>query len=162
MPSVPRRKDRMLSHDEAVALLDAADYGVLTTVGPDGTPYGVPLNYVRDGDTLILHGALEGRKADNIRNDNRVSFCVVGRSEPVWEKFTTRYASVVLAGRAEWVEEAGRKSNLLMKLCARFAPADQPGSAEAAKKYIDKYLDRTGVLLLRIETISGKANRLDS
>jgi len=39
-----RRKDRALSEEEAQALLDRTEYGVLSTVGGDGRPYGVPLN----------------------------------------------------------------------------------------------------------------------
>ena len=40
-----RRKDRQVSDEEAMAYLKAAEYGVLSTVGPDGEPYGVPLTY---------------------------------------------------------------------------------------------------------------------
>ena len=35
-----RRKDRQVSDEEAMAYLKAAEYGVLSTVGPDGEPYG--------------------------------------------------------------------------------------------------------------------------
>ena len=41
-----RRKDRGISHQEAVELLDKVEYGVLSTVDKNGQPYGVPLSYV--------------------------------------------------------------------------------------------------------------------
>ena len=34
-----RRKDRQVSDEEAMAYLKAAEYGVLSTVGPDGEPF---------------------------------------------------------------------------------------------------------------------------
>ena len=50
-----RRKDRQVSDEEAMAYLKAAEYGVLSTVGPDGEPYGVPLTYaVEEGACLPL------------------------------------------------------------------------------------------------------------
>ena len=45
-----RRKDRQVSDEEAMAYLKAAEYGVLSTVGPDGEPYGVPLTYAVEED----------------------------------------------------------------------------------------------------------------
>lgn len=35
-----RRKDRMLTDEEAYKLLKETEYGVLSTICPDGTPYG--------------------------------------------------------------------------------------------------------------------------
>ncbi len=155
----PCRQDRLLPNAAAFALLDAAEYGVLSITGADASPYGVPLNYVRDGETLILHGAGEGRKIDCLRHDDRVSFCVVGRSEPLREKFTTRYESVIVSGRAELVEDADRKAALLLKLCERFAPDGKPDHRAAAQAMIEKYGKGTALILVRIETITGKANR---
>ena len=36
-----RRKDRSITNDEAITILNKAEYGVLSTVSPDGKPYGV-------------------------------------------------------------------------------------------------------------------------
>ncbi len=40
-----RRIDRKLDDQEAYKLLEEAQYGVLSTIGENGFPYGVPLNY---------------------------------------------------------------------------------------------------------------------
>ncbi len=144
-----------MTNEEAIALLDVAEYGFLSTVGKDGTPYGIPINFVRDGETLVLHCAMEGRKLDNIRHDARVSFCVVGKTEVLPAQFTTRYESTVVAGRAEWIEDAYRKTELIMKLCRKYAP----DHLEAAEKAIAKSLPRTGVLAIAMEAVTGKACR---
>lgn len=40
-----RRSDRAQSESTAVEILKKGSYGVLSTVGADGYPYGVPVNY---------------------------------------------------------------------------------------------------------------------
>ena len=150
-----RRKDRAMSEQDAIALLDAAEYGVLSTVGEDGIPYGVPLHFVRDGATLILHCSPEGRKLDNLRQNGRVSFCVVGKAEILPAKFTTRYESVIVSGCAKLVEESGQKTVLLQKLCEKYAPEH----LDATAKMIAGHLDGTAVFVVEMETITGKANR---
>ena len=45
-------KDRELSADEALEVLEAGEFCVVSTVDADGMPYGVPLSYV------MLDGAL--------------------------------------------------------------------------------------------------------
>ena len=159
MNSNPRRKDRIITDTEADEILDVGEYGVLGTIGADGAPYCVPLNYVRDGRTLILHCTLSGHKIDNLRHENRVSFCVVEKAETVGEKFTTRYESVIVSGRVQWINEDTQKIDLLTKFVNRFASDDKPNSSETVRNFIDRHLKQTLVLVLQIEKITGKANR---
>ena len=42
-----RRKDRELPRELALAVTDKCAYSVLATVNPDGSPYCVPLSFVR-------------------------------------------------------------------------------------------------------------------
>ena len=61
-----RRKDKEIGTDEAINLLTKCEYGVLSTVGNDGQPYGVPLNYTYKDNCIYFHCALKGHKIDNI------------------------------------------------------------------------------------------------
>ena len=62
-----RRQDRLLTAEEAYTLLKEGEYGVLSMITPEGTPYGVPVNYVWDGDGAIyIHCASDGRKLNCI------------------------------------------------------------------------------------------------
>lgn len=53
---------------EATAILDVAEFGVLSTIGNDGQPYGVPLNYIYKDRAIYFHCAVAGQKLDNIVN----------------------------------------------------------------------------------------------
>jgi hypothetical protein len=52
-----RRKDRAMDNDEALELIQAGEYGFLATAGEDGQPYGVPLNYVFQKNSIYFHSA---------------------------------------------------------------------------------------------------------
>ena len=54
-----RRAERAMPRDEALAVLDAAEFAIVSTVDDDGMPYGVPLSFVRRGDTLYFHATNE-------------------------------------------------------------------------------------------------------
>ena len=48
-----RRQDRLMDEARAIELLSTSEYGVLSMVDQDGTAYGVPLNFVWDGESSI-------------------------------------------------------------------------------------------------------------
>ena len=70
-----RRKDRAITEEDARALLNKAEYGVLSTVTEDGKPYGVPLNFCVIDCCLYFHCADEGQKIDNITQRRRIVLC---------------------------------------------------------------------------------------
>ena len=39
-----RRKDRAVDENAALEILKSGSFGVLSTIGADGYPYGVPVN----------------------------------------------------------------------------------------------------------------------
>jgi Predicted flavin-nucleotide-binding protein len=150
-----RRCDREIPLNEALAVLDSAEYGVLSLVDPQGKPYAVPVSFVRDDGRLIFHCAAEGRKLDCIRYQPIVTFCVVGRTKILPEQFTTEYESVLIEGIAEIIENEQQKINDLLKLCEKYVPDD----SDAIEKMIDQNLHRTVVVEIRMTSVTGKANR---
>ena len=149
-----RRKDREVSIDIAVKLLVECEYGVLSTTGSDGQPYGIPLNFVYKDNCIYFHCALEGHKLENIRANNRVSFCVVGRSKVLPDKFSTAYESAIAFGEAYEVHGRERHDALLS-----FIEKYSPDFIEEGKKAIGKYNDRTTVIRIDITHITGKASK---
>jgi hypothetical protein len=149
-----RRKDREITTREVIGLLDSAEYGVLSTVGSDGQPYGVPLNYVHQEGRIYFHCALSGHKLDNIEHNRRVSFCVVGNTRVLPEKFATEYESVVVFGVASEVFGTERY-NALLWLLEKYCP----DFAEEGKEYIELKNHATRVLKIDIDHATGKARR---
>lgn len=149
-----RRKDRQLSDSETGELLATGNYGVLSMVGLNGYGYGVPLNYVYTGQAIYFHSALEGRKLDNILNNDKVSFCVVGEAVPLPEKFTMKYESVILFGRVHEVQ-GEEKLNALIGIVEKYSGDYLEKGKETAAKFVDK----TRAFRIDIELKTGKANK---
>ena len=152
-----RRKDRQL--DDESALLDIlmnGEYGVLSTVGSEGQPYGVPISYVLDGNAIYVHCAPEGHKLDNIAHQPQVSFCVVGMAQPIYDQsFSTYYTSVIAFGKMVEVTNESEKINALTMLCEKYLPEHMDKVADN----IAMSLSRTAVYRLDIERMTGKSKR---
>ena len=78
--------ERELTLEEALDILETGEYCVLSTVDPDGTPYGVPLSYVMLEGKLYIHtGKRPGHKIDDWNHDSRVCVSVATEVEPCYE-----------------------------------------------------------------------------
>ncbi len=149
-----RRQDRAISEKEALDLLTKAEYAVLSTVDENGEPYGVPLNFCVINDCIYFHCALEGQKIDNILRNRSVSFCVVGNTEVLPGKFSTKFASVIVSGAAEEVFTLDKQlalEGLLKKYSAEFL--------DKGKKYIVAAEGNTRVFKITIKELTGKARK---
>lgn len=149
-----RRTDRGITETEARVLLERGEYGILSTCGSDGQPYGVPLSYCVMDNAIYFHCALEGHKLENIASKSRVSFCVVGATEVLPEKFSTRYESVIVSGQSAEVFGA-EKQSALEGLVAKYSA----GFCQEGLRYIASDSHTTRVIRLGIDAISGKARR---
>jgi len=146
-----RRSDKKIETDEAIKLLAACEYGVLSTVDSDGQPYGVPLNYVYKDNCIYFHCALKGHKLDNIAANPRVSFCATGDTKLQPSEFSTDYVSAVAFGVASEVQGPERY-NALIWILEKYSPAFM----EKGKTFIEKHDNATKVVKIEIEHISGK------
>lgn len=147
-----RRQDRAITKAAATALLEKGEYGILSTVGPDGQPYGVPLNYVFIKDAIYFHSAREGHKLENMMHKPEVSFCVVGKTEVLPADFSTQYESTIVFGRASFVDGAEKKAALL-GLIEKYAPDFKTKGVT----YVAKKSATTTVVKIVIAHIRGKA-----
>lgn len=149
-----RRTERGITETEARELLERGEYGILSTCGPDGRPYGIPLSYCVMNDAIYFHCAVEGHKLENIAAESRVSFCVVGNTEVLPDQFATRYESAIISGRAAEVfdeEKLRALEGLLEKYSAEYRLQ--------GLNYIEAQGLQTRVFRIDIEAICGKARR---
>ena len=149
-----RRKDRRMTGPEAHELLERGEYGVLSTRGSDGAPYGIPLSYCVINRGIFFHCAVEGHKLENIAVDGRVSFCVVGTTEVLPDRFATRYESVIISGTAIEVFDE-EKQMALEGLLAKYSAEYRLEGLD----YIKAEGERTRVFRIDIDSICGKTRR---
>jgi len=149
-----RRKDRELNIADAKKLLEKCEYGFLATADNSGQAYVAPLHYAYKNNNIYFHCALDGHKLDNIKENNKVSFCVVGSTKVLPDKFATEYESVVVFGMASEVS-GNEKYEALLSLLEKYSP----GFIKKGKDYIAKDGEKTKVIKIDINFITGKAKR---
>lgn len=149
-----RRIDRELSLDDAKIILQNGSYGVLSTIGADGYPYGIPVNYAYDGEKIYFHCAKNlGHKQDNIKFSDKVSFVVVTKDDVKPEKFTTGYESAVVFGTVQKNDD--KKQYALELLIEKYSPT----FIKEGKQLIAESAKATDIFEITIQKLSGKANR---
>ena len=150
-----RRKDRRLDNELAMELLRTSEYGVLSSIGENGYPYGVPLNHVLMGENIYFHCAKKGLKLDNIKSNDKVSYCVIGPTQLQPQEFATNYTSAIVFGKIIEVEAGEEKDRVLLKFINKFSPE----YLKEGKAYIGRMKENTKVLKIVIEHITGKARK---
>lgn len=149
-----RRGDRAVAEREARDILQTGQYGVLSTVSADGQPYGVPVSYTYQKDVIYFHCAPEGHKLENLRGNNKVSFCVVGKTQVLPDKFATKYESVIVFGKASEVSVDEKHKGFLT-----FVEKYSPDFMEEGLKYIADMGGKARVYKIAIESITGKSRK---
>ena len=146
---------RALDKETALQVVDKSLWGAVSMCTPDGIPYNVALNLVRDGEKLYFHAAKEGLKLEFLRQNPKVCVLFVPKAVAVPEEYTTHYASAVVRGNALEVTDPEEKAYALRLICHRFAP-ELPEEAE--RRIAVGATSYTGIWKIEIESVSGKSS----
>jgi nitroimidazol reductase NimA-like FMN-containing flavoprotein (pyridoxamine 5'-phosphate oxidase superfamily) len=149
-----RLKENALDDKETIEIIKKGSFGVLSTIGEDGFPYGVPLNYTYFDNCICFHCAQKGHKIENIDVNNKVSFCVVIKSDVLANEFDTDYESAIAFGKATVVIDDSEKKDILLSVLNKYSSE----YIKAGNNYMKKYWDETKVVKIKIEYLSGKAH----
>lgn len=152
-----RRRNCALSTETAEKILREGDFGVLALSGDDGYPYAVPINYAFADGKIYFHSAKTGHKLDAMRNNDKVSFCVVARHDVIAEEFTTYFVSAIAFGRIKIIEDndVAEKRRALELLADKYSAS---ASVELRAKEIAR-VNAVSIPVMTIEHLTGKAAR---
>lgn len=148
-----RRMKQALTPEEIEEVLTKETRGVLSMYGTDGYPYGIPMNHYYDAESrsLYFHGSGIGHKAEAIRKDSKVSYCVFGQEfckEGDWARYVK---SVVVFGSVELIEESEEIAKWSRRLCSKF-----PCPSDYAEEELRTNGNRVRFFAIRIEHATGK------
>ena len=148
-----RRNNQELSKEAAEAILSRGTSGVLSLLGDDGYPYGVPLSYVYRDGKIYFHSAKAGHKIDAVQRNPKASFCVIDLDQVVPGEFTTYFRSVIAFGKVEILSEPEEIRRSLRLLADRYSSSEPE---ENIQKEMRDGLPRLYMLCLTIEHMTGK------
>ena len=148
-----RRFKQQISEEECIELLKNEKRGVLSLIGENGYPYGIPLNhYYNEAEgTLCFHGAKEGHKLDAIKACDKVCYTVFDKGYRKEGEWALNVKSVVVFGRISLVSDEEKAKEICTDLCRKFTDDE-----EYLKYELENSFPRVQCLELRIEHMSGK------
>jgi len=147
-PQMRRAKNQM-DQEKAKDILKNGEVGFLGTIGENGYPYTVPLNYIYFSNKLYFHAAFTGHKLSNIQYSDKVSFTVVNSSKVIEEEFTTKYESVIVFGRAKIIPP---NQEILFEIIKKYSPH----FLTEGKQYVEKEFSTASIVEIEIEQLTGK------
>ena len=148
-----RRIKQQLSQEECTSILKHEVRGVLSVLGDNGYPYGIPINfyYSEIENKIYFHGAKEGHKIESIKKCDKVSFCTYDKGVQSKVKKGIDVKSVIVFGRIKIVEDFEKTIDICRKLSSQF---------DFGSEYVEEEIKNFGKLVmcleLTIEHITGK------
>lgn len=148
-----RRFKQQVSHDECINILKTEKRCVLSVIGDDGYPYGVPLDFYYDESDgkIYFHCSKEGHKLDAIKKCSKVCFTTWNKGFKKDNDWAWNVTSVIAFGAVELIDDSDLIYEKLRKLALKYYPTEQEVDEEMARD-----LDRVQFLALNIEHVTGK------
>lgn len=140
------RKHQQLSREECVAILKEEKRGVLSVMGDDGYPYGMPMNHFYCGEDghIYFHSGRAGHRTDAMKVCDKASFCVYDRGFRKEGDWALNIRSVIVFGRLRIVEDRERVIEIARKLSYKFTSDEE---------YIEREIRSAGSRTLCFELI---------
>ena len=147
------RKNKQLSNESCIELLKTETRGVLSVLGDDDYPYGMPMNfwYNEEDGNIYFHCGKYGHRLDALKNDPRVSFCVTEQGVKEEGEWAYSVRSVIVFGKIEIISDRKIIADISRALSRKFTSDE--GYIE---KEIEQFAPATLILKLKAEHICGK------
>lgn len=148
-----RRFKQQISDEECKEILKNEKRGVLSMIGDDGYPYGIPLNHYYDENENVLyfHGAKEGHKVDAIKKCDKVSYCVYEKGVKKEGHWSYNVRSVIIFGKIHFVEDRDECMKIGRNIWWKFNQNEEEFEEE-----LKNSLSRVLCLKIEIEHMTGK------
>lgn len=148
-----RRFKQQISAEKCMEILETQPKGILSVIGDNGYPYGLPMDhwYSEADNKLYFHCAKEGHKLDSIAKCDKVSYCVMDEGFRREGEWALNINSVVVFGRMKIVTDEDKKREICSSITRKFTSDE-----EYLKKELVNAFPRVCCLELTIEHMTGK------
>ena len=147
-----RRKEKEIVEKNEIEAVIAAAKVCRLAMADNGQPYIVPLSFGYADDELYFHSAMEGKKLDILKKNNRVCFefdidteIKIGKTACQWGM---KFRSVIGFGQAYFIEDPESKRSALDTIMGQYS--------NDAFEFPDETVAKTVVIRVEIESMTGK------
>ncbi len=147
------RKRQELPREACIEILKKEPRGVLSVLGDDDYPYGMPINhyYCEEDGKIYFHGCRMGHKIDAMRRHDKVSYCVYDSGYRRDGEWALNISSVIAFGRIEFVEDREKVYEIARLLSYKFTDDE-----EYIRRELEHAGPRTLMFALVPEHMTGK------
>ncbi|GAA1119614.1 PPOX class F420-dependent oxidoreductase [Kribbella jejuensis] len=117
--------------------LDAASFGHLATIGPDGAPHSAPVYVAARGEQVVFFTGPQTRKGRNIRRDPRVALSIVPAAK--W------FEPIVIRGQVVDQIEGDAAWEIIDTIAAKYTDQPYPHDDPRTVYVIDPTVQRVGM-----------------
>ena len=116
------RIKQQLPQEECIEILKNEPRGVLSVLGDDGYPYGMPINqyYCEEDGKIYFHSGKKGHKVDAIKRCDKASFCAYDQGFRREGEWALNIRSVIVFGRIEIIEDTEKVYEISRRLSRKF------------------------------------------
>ena len=131
------RKKQQLPEEECIEILKNELRGVLSVIGDDDYPYGMPINhfYCEEDGNIYFHSGRKGHKIDAMKSHDKASFCVYDQGFRREGEWALNIRSVIVFGRIEFIEDKEKIYEIARRLSHKFTDDEE---------YIEHEIVRSG------------------
>ena len=131
------RKKQQLPEEECIEILKNELRGVLSVIGDDDYPYGMPINhfYCEEDGKIYFHSGRKGHKIDAMKSHDKASFCVYDQGFRREGEWALNIRSVIVFGRIEFIEDRDKIYEVARRLSYKFTDDEE---------YIEHEIVRSG------------------
>lgn len=121
------RKKQKLPLEKCIDILKNEKRGVLSVIGDDGYPYGLPINHFYDENDgrIYFHSGKSGHKIDSIMNCDKASFCVYDSGYKKPGEWALNISSVIVFGRTEIITDHEKALEISIRLSRKFTDDEE-------------------------------------
>ena len=131
------RKKQQLPEEECIEILKNELRGVLSVIGDDDYPYGMPINhfYCEEDGKIYFHSGRKGHEIDAMKRHDKASFCVYDQGFRREGEWALNIRSVIVFGRIEFIEDKEKIYEIAGRLSHKFTDDEE---------YIEHEIVRSG------------------
>ena len=148
------RSNKQLPMAACIEVLQQQTRGVLSVLGDDGYPYGMPMNHwyePSDGCVYFHCGRQSSHRMDAILRCPKASFCVYDQGTPAPDSWALQVRSVILFGQLEVLDDPDTICRVCTSLCRKFTQDEA-----YIREELEAYGHETLLLRLRPAHMRGK------
>lgn len=148
-------KNRKLENPRDILdIIEKCQVCYVSMVDKENKPYVIPMNFGFADNTILLHGAKQGKKIDILKNNPNV--CIVFSIDHVlrWQheevacSWSMKYRSVLAYGKVEFIDSNAEKEAVFHQFMKNYSEKDF--------KYSKPSLEEVHVLKVPVDQFEGR------